>query len=102
MRVIKPVTLKSYWAKHRVARRQLEEWLVKAKAARWRSLDDVRRTYPQTDAATAASGAKVTIFNIKGNSYRLITAIHDNTGIVFIRDFLSHAEYSKDKWKERH
>ena len=43
-----------------------------------------------------ASGATVTIFNIKGNTYRLITAIHYNTRIVFIRDYMTHAEYSKN------
>ena len=102
MRVIKPATLRGYWARHRSARRSLEEWLVKAQAARWKSIEDVRRTYPHADAASVASGATVTIFNIKGNAFRLIAAIHYNTGIVFIRDFMTHAEYSKSKWKERH
>jgi mRNA interferase HigB len=102
MRVIKPSTLKSYWAKHRVVKRPLEEWLVKTKAANWRNINEVRKTYPHADAATVASGATVTIFDIKGNAYRLITAIHYNTGIVFIREFLTHAEYSDGQWKERH
>ena len=102
MRVIKPATLRGYWGKHRSARRPLEEWLVKAQAARWRSIDDVRKTYPHADAASVASGATVTIFNIKGNAYRLITAIHYNSGIIFIRDFMTHAQYSKSQWKERH
>ena len=102
MRVIKPATLKAYWARYRSARKPLEEWLVKARAARWRSIDDVRKTFPHADAATVASGATVTIFDIKGNTYRLVTAIHYNRGILFIRDFLTHAEYSKGQWKERH
>jgi mRNA interferase HigB len=102
MRVIKPATLRAYWQKQRVARRPLEEWLIKAQASRWRSIDDVRKSYPHADATTVASGAMVTIFNIKGNAYRLITAIHYNTGIVFIRDFMTHAQYSKGNWKERH
>jgi mRNA interferase HigB len=102
MRVIKPATLRVYWSKHRRARRPLEEWLMKAKTADWHSIDDVRKTYPHADAATVASGAVVTIFNIKGNAYRLITAIHYNTGVIFIRDFLTHADYSNDQWKERH
>jgi mRNA interferase HigB len=102
MRVIKPATLAACWARHRAARQSLEEWLVKTKAADWRSIADVRRTFPHADAALFASRATVTIFNIKGNEYRLITAIHYQSGIVFIRDFLTHAEYSKDFWKERH
>lgn len=102
MWIVHPATLKSFWTKHRNARGPLENWLETARAAQWRSIEDVRRTYPHADAATVASGATVTIFNIKGNDFRLITAIHYNRQIVFIRDFLTHAQYSKNQWKERH
>jgi mRNA interferase HigB len=37
------------------------------------------------------------VFNIGGNKYRLITAIHFNTKMVFIRSVFTHKEY--DKWK---
>jgi mRNA interferase HigB len=102
MRVIKPATIKGYWARHRDARPALVEWLQRVESARWSNLNEVRRLYPHADAAKVASGATVTIFNIKGNAYRLITAIHYNTGRVFIRDFLTHAQYSGNQWKERH
>jgi len=36
-----------------------------------------------------------------GNDYRLITAIHYNTGMVYVMLFLTHAEYDKQAWKER-
>lgn len=100
MRIIKPATVESYWAKHRDAKTSLLSWVAIIQGAQWSSLNDVRGTYPHADAATAASGATVTIFNIKGNAYRLITAIHYNTGMVFIRDFMTHAEYSRDTWKK--
>jgi mRNA interferase HigB len=44
---------------------------------------------------------KYHIFNIKGNDYRLITAVHYNTGLIFIRDFQSHAEYSKKSYQAK-
>jgi hypothetical protein len=33
-------------------------------------------------------------------AFRLITAVHDNTQRVFTLRFLTHAEYSQDKWKK--
>jgi len=36
-----------------------------------------------------------TVFNIGGNNYRLITAIHYNTQLCYIRAIWTHAEYSK-------
>ena len=36
-----------------------------------------------------------------GNTFRLITAIHYDRQKVFILGFLSHAEYSKETWKDR-
>ncbi|MBS0351827.1 MAG: type II toxin-antitoxin system HigB family toxin [Proteobacteria bacterium] len=36
-----------------------------------------------------------TIFNIGGNNYRLITAIHYNAQHCYIREIWTHAEYSK-------
>ena len=37
------------------------------------------------------------VFDIGGNKYRLITAIHFNRQMVFIRYVFTHKEY--DKWK---
>jgi mRNA interferase HigB len=41
----------------------------------------------------------VTVFNIKGIRYRLVTAVHYNTRLVYVLRFLTHAEYDKDDWK---
>jgi mRNA interferase HigB len=102
MRVIKPLTVRRYYEKHRDAGAWLKSWLVVAKAARWRSLEDVRRTYRRADTATVASGSTVTTFDVKGNRYRLIVAIHYNMQRVYIRDFMTHEEYNSQLWKRRH
>jgi len=39
------------------------------------------------------------VFNIKGNAYRLIAEINYQTGRIFLRNVLTHAEYSKGAWK---
>jgi len=69
--------------------------------AEWRSLAEVRRTYAHADAVKVGSGKIATVFNIAGNDYRMITAIHYNTGVVYTLLFLTHAEYSKDRWKKQ-
>ena len=42
----------------------------------------------------------LTVFNINGNNFRLIVAIHFNRQKVFIRNILTHADYDKEKWKK--
>ena len=37
--------------------------------------------------------------NAAANHHRLITAIHYNTRSIFILKILTHADYSKDRWK---
>ncbi|MGH9793663.1 MAG: type II toxin-antitoxin system HigB family toxin [Candidatus Acidiferrales bacterium] len=69
-------------------------WYRVAKKASWRSLMEVRRTFPTADSAD-----EFTVFNIKGNAYRLITVINYRTGRIFLRGVLTHAEYSKGDWK---
>ena len=73
----------------------LDAWFRIAKKARWTSLMAVRRVFPSADAV-----GKFTVFNIKGNAFRLITEINYHTGKIFLRHVLTHAEYSKEGWKE--
>ncbi len=73
----------------------LDVWYRVAKKAEWKNLMDVRRIFPMADRVD-----KFTIFNIKGNAYRLITEINYRTGRIFLRHVLTHAEYSKGGWKK--
>lgn len=52
------------------------------------------------DVKTAHRNASIiannrVVFNIKGNTYRLIVAIRYDLGIIFIRFIGTHAEYDK-------
>ena len=42
----------------------------------------------------------VIVVNGCGNTYRLIAAVHFDHGMVYTLRFFTHAEYSKDKWKD--
>jgi mRNA interferase HigB len=99
MRIIKMPFLVEVTRRFPKTRRWIENWRTLAKAAQWKNLHELRKAYPATDAVTVKSGRTVTIFNVCGNDYRLIVAIHYNRGIVFLLRFLTHAEYSKNHWK---
>jgi len=73
----------------------LDIWYRIAKRAVWRSLEDVRTTFPSADVV-----GRHTVFNIKGSSYRLIVEINYLSSRVFIRHVLTHAEYDRGKWKK--
>ena len=99
MRVIKPVTVRGWMREHPTAKPNLEWWLDVVRQAQWGNLAELRRTFPAADPVKAASGRQVFVFNICGNAYRLIAAVHFNTGLVYALAFMSHAEYSKNRWK---
>jgi mRNA interferase HigB len=100
MRVITRKRLEEYGRKHPDARASLFAWHEVARRERWQSIVDGRRAFPAADAATVKSGRTATIFNIRGNNYRLIVAIHFNTQVVYVMRFLTHAAYDKEGWKE--
>jgi mRNA interferase HigB len=100
MRIIKPTRLREYWMKYPQAKPSLEQWLVRTKAATWTSIADLRQTFPSADPVRVTSGRTVVVFNIAGNRYRLLTAIHYNMRKVFVLRFLTHAEYTRETWKD--
>ncbi len=73
----------------------LDAWFRIAKKALWQNLADVRKTFSTADAVE-----KWTVFNIKGNKYRLITEINYRFRRVYIRHVLTHAQYNQEKWKQ--
>jgi mRNA interferase HigB len=72
----------------------LDAWYRIAKRAQWRSLDEVRGVFPSADGV-----GKFTVFNIKGNKYRLIVEINFKGERIYIRHVLIHTEYDKGGWK---
>jgi len=100
VRVIKPSTVRAFEKQHADAASGLEYWLDVVEAADWQKLHDVRQSFRSADEVKVESGRTVVVFNIGGKRFRLITAIHYNIGKVFVLRFMTHAEYSKDRWKD--
>ena len=100
MRIIKKATLVVYGEQNPQARTGLAHWYKVAKATPWACFTDVRTTFPHADQVTVRSGRKVVVFNIGGNKYRLITAIHYNRQRLFTMMILTHAEYDRNDWKD--
>ena len=100
MRIITRRRLNEYAKLYPNAAVSVSAWYEVANKSAWKSLHEVRQTFPHADPAKVASGRTVTIFNIAGNHHRLITAIHYDTGKVFILEILTHAEYSRNHWKK--
>ncbi|MFA6959676.1 MAG: type II toxin-antitoxin system HigB family toxin [Opitutaceae bacterium] len=91
MRIISRKTLKDFWEKHANAEPALKAWFHETKHADWKSFADIKARHRSADSLP---GNRV-VFNIKGNTYRLIVRIHFNTRIVFIRFIGTHADYDK-------
>jgi mRNA interferase HigB len=95
MRVIAKRRLMELVAKHGDCVDQVADWYRVARRSDWRNLAEVRESFRHADTV----GDK-TVFNIKGNDYRLIVHIRYSTGTIYIKDLLTHAEYDKGTWKE--
>ncbi len=93
MNVISKPHLLELAAKHPNALPAATDWLKMAKKADWKSLQEIRNMLPSTDQV-----GSLLIFNIKGNSYRLIVRVGYVSQRLYIKDFLTHAEYDKKEW----
>jgi mRNA interferase HigB len=67
----------------------LRAWYHDAKVAEWQSSNDLKQQYK--NASIIGEGRVV--FNIKGNSYRLVVAIDYEFQVIFIRYIGTHSQY---------
>ncbi|MEX2580126.1 MAG: type II toxin-antitoxin system HigB family toxin [Verrucomicrobiales bacterium] len=91
MRIISRGTLRDFWKSHADAEPALRAWFHEAANAEWSTPGDIKQAFPSADVLP---GNRI-VFNIKGNTYRLVVKLHYNTGILFIRFVGTHAEYDK-------
>ncbi|MBD2131040.1 type II toxin-antitoxin system HigB family toxin [Sphaerospermopsis sp. FACHB-1094] len=95
MRIVTETRLKKACEKYPDAQASIQTWIKLVKLQEWNSFADVKTTVPFAPDQVK----NFVIFDIGGNKYRLITCINYKKKAIYIRDFLTHAEYSKDNWK---
>ena len=91
MRIISRRALRDFWVKHPDIEQPLRAWYASVKRADWKTPSDVKATYRNAGII----GNNRVVFNVKGNSYRLVTAIDYQYGIVYIRFLGTHQTYNK-------
>ena len=91
VRVLAKRTLREFWRKHADSEQMLRAWHDDVRGAVWRSPADLRRVYA---TASVLPGNRI-VFNVKGNTYRLVVKVNYDFGVVYIRFVGTHAEYDR-------
>lgn len=99
MHVISQRALREFGKQHADAARPLRAWLTLARHGRFQNLAELKGTFASVDMV-AVKGRDFYVFNIAGNKYRLIAAIHFNAQRLFVRYILTHSEYDAERWKK--
>jgi len=90
-RIIAKRTLREFWGKHPDSEQYLKTWYETAKSSNWNSPYEVKLTYVN---ASILKDSRV-VFNIKGNSYRLIVKFNYERQWAFVRFIGTHPEYDQ-------
>ncbi len=97
MRIIARRTLsdfvKSKLADHdcQALRNALDAWYEEVRKAKWSNMAEVKRHY----ATASVISMERVVFNIKGNSYRLVASFDFDRSIAFIKWIGTHRDYDK-------
>jgi mRNA interferase HigB len=93
--VITRKRLRDFAVRHRQAAEPLGVWYALMSKSDFGSFAELKRVF-----GSVGKVGKFTVFDIGGNKYRLVAAIHSNRWKAYIRHVLTHAEYDRQKWKE--
>jgi mRNA interferase HigB len=93
MRIIAVSTLRAFWSRpgRHDAEEPLKAWVHIVRAADWARPTDVTTMFRTADIVAN----DCVIFNVGGNKYRLIAAVHYRGKRVYVRFIGTHAEYDK-------
>jgi mRNA interferase HigB len=90
--------LREFADKHADSATPLRAWFKLARRGHFQNFAELKHTFASVDMVPV-KGRDFYVFNIGGNKYRLIAAIHFNTQRLFVRQVLTHSEYNTGRWK---
>lgn len=90
-RIFAKSTLRQFWEKFPDSEQYLKTWYDTAMSSNWKSPMDVKQSYANVSILKESR----IVFNIKGNSYRLVAKFNFEKKWIFIRFIGSHNEYDK-------
>ncbi len=90
-RIFAKSTLRAFWESHPDTEQYLKTWYDTAMNSEWKTPGDVKQTYA---SASILKDSRV-VFNIKGNSYRLVGKFNFEKQWIFIRFIGSHSEHDR-------
>jgi mRNA interferase HigB len=94
LRIISRRALREFWEKHPEAETSLAAWYSVTRKAVWNNLAETKQTFSSADLVDTC-----TVFNVGGNNYRVIVKIEYEWQVVYIKNVLTHAEYSRGRWR---
>ncbi|AIY39345.1 hypothetical protein LT85_0185 [Collimonas arenae] len=95
MHIISKKAIAVFCLKHPSAQQSLQAWYRLISISSFADFTEIKRSFN-----SAAYVSPHTIFDIGGNNYRVITAIHYNRQKLYIREIFTHSEY--DRWNKVH
>lgn len=95
MHVISRKPLLEFSGQHPDSKTVLDAWFKIMKSNRFVSFATLRKVFPSADKV-----GDLYVFNIGGNKYRLVAALHFNRQKAYVRQVLTHAEYDRGRWKQ--
>ena len=89
MHIISLKALREFWRRHPAAEGSMRNWHRILEATEFDDFNDLRQTFGSADYARP-----YTIFDVGGNNWRIVTAIHFEVSRVYIRWVMTHDEYT--------
>lgn len=90
-RIFAKSTLREFWKKYPDSEQYLKTWYDTAMNSDWKTPADVKQTFI---SASILKESRV-VFNIKGNSFRLVAKFNFEKQWIFIRFIGTHSAYDR-------